>query len=171
MNLTISSAEIAPKVEPANVIPCTDWASVLLETAIEVFATMAHATVSARKDSAPQPEHLVTALVGIAGAIRAKIILKGRRESAAQLALQMIGIAPEDPGAAKAALDAFGEMGNILAGYFKAKVGLGDACKLSVPTIIAGGSYQFRSSGSFERIELSLQYEEEPLWLTLEVAR
>lgn len=172
MDHAISSAGVSPnKVNPATVLPRAEWSTVLRETAIEVFATMAHATISPGDHAIQPPERLITAIVGIAGALRANLSLRGQPKSAARLALQMIGIGEDDPDSQKAALDAFGEISNIVAGYFKAKIGLGDACKLSVPTLIAGRSYQFRSSGSFDRIEIFLLYDGEPLWLTLEVAR
>ena len=54
-----------------------------------------------------------------------------------------------------------------MASYFKAKIGLGDACKLSVPTIIAGHDYGFHSAKTY----VPLRYEGETLWAALEIAQ
>ena len=64
----------------------------------------------------------------------------------------MLGIPPDDPDSRKASADALGEICNIIAGYFKAKAGLGDACKLSVPTIIVGQDYKFHSARMFQKL-------------------
>lgn len=112
----------------------------------------------------------VTGIIGIAGAIRASFILQCSTASAIKLASQMLGISPDALDAQKAAYDALGEIGNIVAGYFKAKIGLGDACMLSVPTIITGQDYRFRSRDTWERLALVLNYEGEILRATLEIS-
>jgi hypothetical protein len=98
-------------------------------------------------------------------------LLQCTAAGATKLAAQMLGVSPEDPGSQKAACDAIGEVCNIVAGYFKAKIGLGDACMLSVPTIITGADYCFRSPNTFERLELTILFEGETLAATLEIAR
>jgi CheY-specific phosphatase CheX len=65
--------------------------------------------------------------------------------------------------------DALGEICNIVAGYFKAKVGLGDRCMLSVPTILVGNDYHVRSRSQDVHLELPLLYEREPLWIALDI--
>ena len=79
-------------------------------------------------------------------------------------------VSPDDPDSRKASADALGEICNIVAGYFKAKVGLGDTCMLSVPTIIVGQDYKFHSARMFQKLELAVSYEEERLLATLEMA-
>ena len=64
--------------------------------------------------------------------------------------------------------DAGGEVRNRVAGYFKAKIGLGDACMLSVSPRVAGKDSKIRSPGKDERMELPLVYEGEPIWLALD---
>ena len=83
----------------------------------------------------------------------------------------MLGISADDPGSQKAACDALGEICNIVAGYFKARIGLGDQCMLSVPMIVVGKDYKFRSRESYERMEVRLLYEGQTLAATLEIAR
>jgi CheY-specific phosphatase CheX len=157
-------------LEPGFVLPRTEWQGVLEQTAIEVFSVMVGVSV-APTDHGSRGEMHVTGVVGIAGAIRANFILRCSTASSIKLASQMLGIEPDAPDAQTAACDALGEICNIVAGYFKAKIGLGDACMLSVPTIITGRDYRFCSRDSYERMELTLTFEGETLAATLEVAQ
>ena len=158
-------------IEPQIVMPRDYWPAVLQETIIEVFSTMAGAGVTIASTDAPLATEQFTALVGIAGAIRATFILQCNQTASHRLAAQMLGVVPEDPACQEASADALGEICNIVAGYFKAKVGLGDTCMLSVPTIIVGRNYKFHSARTFERLELAVSYEGETLLATLEIAR
>ena len=66
--------------------------------------------------------------------------------------------------------DSIGEICNMVAGNFKAKInGLEDKCMLSVPTVIIGQDYQLHSLAVGDRIELPFLFEGEPLWIGLEV--
>jgi CheY-specific phosphatase CheX len=143
---------------------------VLTETIIEVFSIMVGVDVSTFAGPTTGQTQ-VTGVIGIAGAMRANFLLQCTAAGATKLAAQMLGVSPEDPGSQKAACDAIGEVCNIVAGYFKAKIGLGDACMLSVPTIITGADYCFRSPNTFERLELTILFEGETLAATLEIAR
>jgi chemotaxis protein CheX len=157
-------------VEPDSVLPRSAWHGVLSETVIEVFSIMVGVNVSAVEEATRTPTH-ITGVVGIAGAIRANLIVQCSQAAAIRMASQMLGIAPDAPDAEIAAFDALGEICNIVAGYFKAKVGLGDACMLSVPTIISGQDYRFCSPQAYERLELPILYERDVLRATLEIAR
>jgi CheY-specific phosphatase CheX len=158
-------------IEPNAVLPRAAWHRALAETAIEVFSIMVGVSVTAPASDAPRVATQMTGMVGIAGAIRANFILQCSAASSIKLASQMLGISPDDPNAQRAACDALGEICNIVAGYFKARIGLGDACQLSVPTIIVGQDYKFYSGRTYERMELPLLYEGETLWTTLEIAQ
>ncbi len=109
----------------------------------------------------------VTGMVGIAGSLSAIFSLRCSSNSATMIASQMLGV-PLDQ-AAPQRCDAVGEICNIVAGYFKAKVGLGDRCVLSMPTVITGTNYQLRSRIQDVRIQLPLLYEDEPIWIALEI--
>jgi CheY-specific phosphatase CheX len=156
-------------VEPGSVLPRTAWPAILTETVVEVFTLMVGASVAVARDSPRVPFH-VTGVVGIAGVIRANFILQCTSACANKLAAQMLGVSPDAPDSQKAAYDALGEICNIVAGYFKAKVGLGDVCMLSVPTIIVGQDYRFHSPVVYDRLELPLAFDGETLWATLEIA-
>jgi CheY-specific phosphatase CheX len=163
---------VRPKsVEPVVALPRSAWPAALQETAIEVFSIMAGVTITPASPEAPRANANVTGIVGIAGMVRANFILQCSVTASVSLASHMLDISPEDSNAQKAACDALGEMCNILAGDFKARVGLGDKCMLSVPTIIVGRDYKFRSPKTYERLEVPLACEGETLWATLEIAQ
>jgi CheY-specific phosphatase CheX len=162
---------VVKNIEPSAVPPRTVWQSALAEAAVEVFAIMVGATITAAASDAPPAPAEVTGIVGIGGAIRANFILQCSSAASIKIASQMLGISSDDPNSQKAACDALGEICNIVAGYFKARIGLGDKCMLSVPMIVVGHDYKFRSRESYERLELLLHYEGQTLGATLEIAR
>ena len=157
-------------VEPTAVLPRDLWSAVLQETLVEVFSSMVGADVTTTPTDAPLPSVQLTGIVGIAGAIRANFILQCSNAASSRLASQMLGISPDDSEARKASSDALGEICNIVAGNFKAKVGMGDACKLSVPTIIIGQNYRFHSAKMRKKLEIAVSYEGQELLATLEIA-
>src|SRR5882724_10147109 len=127
--------------EPSAVLPQETWRAVLLETAIEVFSMMVGgATVTSPKDTDLSVLAEVTGMVGIAGAVRALFSLRCSSRSSTRMASQMLGV-PHDQ-AVKLQGDAVGEICNMVAGYFKAKIGLGEKCMLSLPTVLMGHDYQ-----------------------------
>lgn len=158
-------------IEPNAMLPRDLWSAVLQETIVEVFVTMVGAAVTTAPTEASLATAQLTGIVGIAGAIRANFILQCSHAASTKLSSQMLGIHPDDPDCRKASADALGEICNIVAGYFKAKVGLGDICMLSVPTIIVGQNYKFHSARMFQKLELAVSYEGEQLLATLEIAR
>jgi len=158
-------------IEPNAVLPRDLWTAVLQETIVEVFATMVGTAVTTASTDAPLATPQLTGIVGIAGVIRANFILQCSYTASTKLSSQMLGVSPDDPDSKKASADALGEICNIVAGYFKAKVGLGDACMLSVPTIIVGRDYKFHSARMFDKLELAVSYEGEQVLATLEIAR
>lgn len=158
-------------VESGSVLPRACWRDLLRQTVVEVFSIMVGATVSEAASSSTDDNSELTGMVGIGGAMRANLIVRCNHDASTKLASQMLGIAPEDPDSGKAAYDARGEFCNIVAGFFKAKVGLGDACMLSVPTIVTGRDYRLHSARNYERLELPVAYENETLRVTLEIAQ
>ena len=162
---------VVKNIEPSVVLPRSAWPSALAETAVEVFAIMVGATITAVASDTSEAPAEVTGIVGIGGAIRANFILQSSSAASIKIASQMLGISADDPGSQKAACDALGEICNIVAGYFKARIGLGDKCMLSVPMIVVGKDYKFRSRESYERMEVRLFYEGQALAATLEIAR
>ncbi|MGA8270353.1 MAG: chemotaxis protein CheX [Candidatus Sulfotelmatobacter sp.] len=157
----------APAPATTDVAPRKDWPAILRETAVEVFSSMVGATITSPETNDVPVLAEVTGMVGIAGPLCAVFSLRCSLQSATTIASQMLGVSAEEAAAQKC--DAVGEICNMVAGYFKAKIGLGDACKLSVPTVVAGKDYKIRSPGKDERMELPVLYAGQPLWLTLDV--
>jgi chemotaxis protein CheX len=152
-----------------SVTPSTDWSEILGNAATEVFSMMVGAEVTVSPPAGLPVVANVTGMVGIAGALSAVFSLRCSTQAANKIASQMLGIPVKD--AASQSLDAIGEVCNIVAGHFKAKIGLGDKCMLSVPTVVSGSDYQLRSIAGRKRLELPLIYEEEPVWVALEIRK
>jgi chemotaxis protein CheX len=149
------------------VFPQSDWPDILRDTAIEVFSTMAGTKVTAPGDRNVPVIAEITGMVGIAGPLSATFSLRCSLLSATKIASQMLGVSMEE--AKEQKCDAVGEICNIVAGYFKAKIGLGDRCMLSVPTVLTGKDYRVLSRVQNLRLELPLLHESEPIWIALEV--
>ncbi len=145
----------------------SDWPDILRETAMEVFSTMVGVALTVPEESAISLMAHVTGMVGIAGPLSAILTLRCREAAAIKLASQMLGVSLED--AATEKCDAVGEICNIVAGLFKAKIGFGDSCCLSVPTVIIGKDYKIRAAGNDERLELQFLCERDDIWIALDI--
>ena len=73
----------------------------------------------------------------------------------------MLGVTIDEAAAQRS--DAIGEICNMVAGQFKAKIGLEAECMLLVPTIITGTSYQLPPRADYDRLEMPLIYQAEAL--------
>lgn len=144
------------------------WRVVLGEAAKEVFLLMVGEELSIPQDANPPIFSEVAGMVGLAGELCGVLTIRCSKVSAGKIACQMLGVAEAE--AAAQAIDAVGEICNMVAGNFKAKIaGLEDKCMLSVPTVISGDSYELHSLASGERIELPLLFHGDPVWISLEV--
>jgi chemotaxis protein CheX len=105
-------------------------------------------------------------MVGMADALCGMTTIRCTRATAVKLAALMLGEeAVSNPASAR---DALGEVCNMVAGNFKAKItGLADACMLSVPTVIAGEDYSMDTAEPAEGVTIALVYETENIWVTL----
>jgi chemotaxis protein CheX len=66
--------------------------------------------------------------------------------------------------------DALGEICNMIAGNFKNKLtGTDGKCVLSVPTVIEGEEYSFRSLAEGETMETVMLFAEAPVTVTLQL--
>jgi chemotaxis protein CheX len=158
------------KTEPAISDEQEAWIPLLGLSAQEVFSLM----LGCRLDPAPAPLSSqgldITSMVGLAGSMRGLMTLRCASQSAARMALNMLGI--ESASAGPEVLDAVGEVCNMVAGNFKNKItGMGDGCKLSVPTVITGADYCLRSRGEDSKIEVALLLEGQPILISLEYSR
>ena len=144
------------------------WVSLLGLAAQEVFNLMLGCELKNSPTPLPTTGLDVTAMVGLAGSMCGLLTVRCTSKSTAVMATHMLEIDAHE--SSPEALDAVGEVCNMVAGNFKNKItGMGDGCKLSVPTVITGEDYSLRSLGEDSKIELSMLLEGLPLLITLEV--
>jgi chemotaxis protein CheX len=153
---------------PTVVFDRATWPSLLELSACEVFDIMLCTRLRAYESAANIKEGEFTALVGLAGSLCGVLSIRCCNQAARTMAGKMLGMPPEDVDSDS--LDALGEIANMIAGNFKGKLsGVGNHCMLSVPTIIVGNDYETRSMSGGKSIETVFTFENNPLWLTLEL--
>ena len=157
----------APGKAAVFVAPRADWPAILRQTAIEVFSTMVGVSLTTPPNGNVPVLAQVTGMVGIAGQVSAIFSLRCSLDAAADIASRMLHVPTEEAVAQRC--DAIAEICNIVAGYFKANIGLGDVCQLSLPTVLVGTDYQLRSRSNDVKMELPLLQESEPIWIALQV--
>jgi chemotaxis protein CheX len=118
--------------------------AVYLDQAVEeVFGLMLGVPVEVVAEEEPSGEETatMTAMVGLAGAVSGTCALLVRSEGAIHMAGCMAGI--ELTAVDETVLDGLGEITNMLAGAWKAKIPeLNGAVMLSVPTVVTGTQYE-----------------------------
>jgi chemotaxis protein CheX len=142
------------------------WKALLECAVLEVFEMMAGVRLEPRPESGEEPSGELTAMVGLAGATCGMITLRCSTRKAGKFASLMLGgDAAANPSTVN---DAVGELCNMIAGNFKAKVSsLADHCMLSVPTVIAGDDYAMSPLEPSEGVTLGLNFEGEVVWVSL----
>jgi CheY-specific phosphatase CheX len=171
----MSTTKTVDKAEAET--PRCAWRAELLNAILEVFSTMVGVSVSvpaAKDDIVIVPESdddsvlaYVTGMIGIAGAVRAIFSLRCSEKTATKITAQMLGISKEEATTQKS--DAIGEMCNMIAGHFKHKIGYGDDCTLTVPTVVEGGKYSIYCLEADQRLELPVIYEGETVLVALDI--
>jgi chemotaxis protein CheX len=157
----------------ANSLPtiaiCRDTWNPLLElSAREVFEIMLSSKLEKCTDPDAAVQSEFTAMVGLAGQLCGVLSIRCSAQAASLMASKMLGISPIEAG--QESWDAIGEIANMVAGNFKAKLsGMGNHCMLSVPTVITGADYRLRSLADGATIEVGLTFEEELISFTLEL--
>jgi chemotaxis protein CheX len=151
---------------PATVPFDPNWKTIMECAALEVFEMMANVRLTLNPSRTEVPTGGQTAMVGMAGALCGMTTIRCTRAAAVKLAASMLGKeAISNPTSAR---DALGELCNMVAGNFKAKItGLADACMLSVPTVIAGEDYSMETAEPAQGVTIALVYEGENIWVTL----
>jgi chemotaxis protein CheX len=160
----------APTQTSANNNPARfeDWRLVLRDAVKEVFSMMVGTEISVPEDAEPPLVTEVTGMVGLAGELCGVFSVRCSKKCGSNIASKMLGVPPSE--ADSHISDAVGEICNMAAGNFKAKIdGLEDKCMLSVPTVITGGDYQLHSLAVGNRIEAPFLFEGETVWIGLEV--
>jgi chemotaxis protein CheX len=144
------------------------WHFVLCEAAKEVFALMVGTEVTVQENPDTDLQADVTGMVGLAGDVCGVLSIRCNAKSADRIASKMLGVEIDQAAAHQS--DAVGEVCNMVAGNFKAKIaGLEDKCMLSVPTVITGPDYELHSLEVGQRIETALLFEGEPVTVALEI--
>jgi chemotaxis protein CheX len=144
------------------------WTQLLGFAACEVFDIMLGTRLQAYPADAVTEDDGFTALVGLAGSLCGVLSIRCPNQSARSMASLMLGMPPEEVDSDSC--DALGEVANMIAGNFKGKLsGIGNHCMLSVPTIITGSDYKTRSLGPGKTLEAIFDFDNKPLWVTLEL--
>ncbi|HUJ96212.1 MAG TPA: chemotaxis protein CheX [Terriglobales bacterium] len=144
------------------------WSSALGDSAKEVFSMMVATEVTVAADEKLPVLADVTGVIGIGGAFSGVFSLRCSAGAANSIASQMLGVPAEE--ASSQSADAIGEICNMVAGQFKAKIGHEATCMLSIPTVITGKDYSLHSSRCAE-IEMPLLYNGEPVWIALDIRK
>jgi chemotaxis protein CheX len=136
------AAAIAGELASTSMSTVTD--AVYLDQAVEeVFGLMLGVPVEVVGEELQRGEEtaMMTAMIGLAGAISGTCAMLVRSDGAVHMASCMAGT--ELNAVDETVLDGLGEITNMLAGAWKAKIPeLNGACMLSVPTVVTGTQYE-----------------------------
>lgn len=120
-----------------------EWGPILERATQEVFEMMLGCGLEPATQSV-RSQLEVTAVVGLAGQLCGAFSIRCSSRGALLMTSAMLGL--DEHEVSGDSWDAVGEVCNMTAGNFKAKLdGLGDNCMLSVPTIVNGADYTLRS--------------------------
>lgn len=154
----------------ATITPTADtlerWVTLLELAAREVFQMMVGTDLEACAIESPDLGD-ITAMIGLAGELCGLVTINCHANCASQIASAMLGtsVTIED-----GALDALGEICNMVAGNFKAKVtNLANGCVLSVPTVIRGSDYELHPIGDGSSVALVQSFNGCPLQIALRI--
>jgi len=150
-----------------------NWKSVLDCAAPEVFEMMAGTRLTPFVPPAAEPgaeavsqeQSGLTAMVGTAGALCSMTTIRCSSDTAIKLATKMAGDeTAKDPNIVS---DAMGELCNMVAGNFKAKLtSLADHCMLSVPTVTSGDNYVMQAVEPSEVLQVAFNFEASPIYIS-----
>jgi chemotaxis protein CheX len=144
-----------------------DWLPVLELSIQEVFEIMLRCQVTPAAQSEHRPKGEFTAIVGLAGALCGVLTICCDAKTASQIAKAMLGDAAESE---DQVADALGEICNMVTGNFKNKLaGTDERCMLSVPSIVTGAEYKFRSLADGYSMETIVLFEESPIVVRLQL--
>jgi chemotaxis protein CheX len=105
-------------------------------------------------------------MVGLAGTLCGMVTIQCSSASASKLASLLLGT---DAASNRSMIaDAMGELCNMVAGNFKAKLSpLSDHWMMSIPTVIMGDDYVMKTAEPHEGVLFSLIYEESLIWISI----
>jgi chemotaxis protein CheX len=159
-----------PKHTPAGtgICPVGGWLPLIRSSIQEVFEIMLACQTGPGVNHGPDGRADVTAMVGLAGELQGMMSVRCTSQAACGMAGAMLGMEiTECDGDVR---DALGEVCNMVAGNFKAKIpGLEKGCSLSVPTVITGGDYRLHPLADGEQVIVSFTFRDEPVWVSLDL--
>jgi chemotaxis protein CheX len=145
-----------------------NWLPILELAVEEVFEIMVGQRVKPAEKSEASRTGGYTAMVGIAGALCGVLTISCGRKTAQEVAKSMLG--PEIAESEEQTSDALGEICNMVAGNFKNKLSNADrSCLLSVPTVIKGEEFSFRSLADGEVLETVMLFGTDPVSICLQL--
>lgn len=144
-----------------------NWLPILELAVEEVFEIMVGCRVKPAGQFGPRPNGEFTAMVGLAGSLRGVLTVRCDAGTARQIAKSMLGDTADSE---QQVADALGEICNMITGNFKNKLaGTDERCLLSVPTVISGGEYTFRSMANGDAVDTVLLFEGAPIAVRLQL--
>ncbi|MGB8010163.1 MAG: chemotaxis protein CheX [Terriglobales bacterium] len=147
--------------------PGENFLPILERATQEVFEIMLGCQVKLAEPSEHTLRGGFTAIVGLAGALCGVVTVCCAPKTASQIALGMLGDAANSDGQA---VDALGEICNMIAGNFKNKLaGTDERCMLSVPSVISGGEYKFHSLVDGSSMDAVVLFEDAPVAVRLQL--
>lgn len=148
--------------------PGAEWSQLLDLATREVFEIMLGSQLNPAPDTATIEGAALTGMVGLAGAACGVLSVRCSKATANKIAAKMLGQDAADSD--ETIVDALGEVCNMVAGSFKAKVpGLADSCMLSVPSVISGTSYELHSLANGVRCEVNVLFDQDLVEISLDV--
>ncbi len=136
--------------------------------AAEVFEMMVGAPLGLLDQAIPPCFADYTAMIGLAGDLCGVLSFRCGNATAARIAGLMLGSTEE--ASAESIRDALGEICNMVAGSFKARISdLAAQCMLSVPMVVSGKDYEMYPLADGLRIQVSRSFEGALVWMTLDL--
>jgi len=132
----------------------------LLDRAMEeVFGTMIGMSCSLVQEPVCANGITMTAMIGLAGALRGSVVLQCGVRAALRVSSLMMGTETVEVDAT--VRDAMGEMANMVAGAWKGyDPELASRCLLSTPTVVVGEKYELFSRKAPIRIDRAYRFGE-----------
>jgi chemotaxis protein CheX len=144
-----------------------NWLPILELAVEEVFSIMLNCKVKPVPKGEHEANSEYTGMIGLAGSLCGVLTVCCAAKTAGQIAKGMLG---DSATSEEEVADALGEICNMIAGNFKNKLaGTDERCMLSVPSVISGGQYTFRSLGEGVSMETVVLYEDAPVAVRLQL--
>ena len=139
-------------------------------TVEEVFALVLGCTCSRIEGITASDEESLMAVVGFGGLLSGACVLRCGAQAALTITGRMMNAVFSELD--ETVQDAMGEVCNMLAGNFKAKLnGIGDRCMLSVPTVVSGADYRLRTIVNGVSVARGYLFQGEPMWVSVDVEK